>query len=128
MSFGRVSRPSGQGFPVVPEPPCSMKTYLRAFFYFLVAASLGASGIIAADEDVADAQPKFLRISATVDGSGRIIFTYGMRCATNTSHWAPPTNAMIFDGESLDGSVGPNPFRVARDRQSSRSPDQEPGS
>jgi hypothetical protein len=74
-----------------------MKTYVHAFLCFVVAAFLGCGGVTAADEDAADAQPKVLRISATVDGSGRIIFTReGVRY--EHKHWAPPTD-MMFDGK-----------------------------
>ncbi len=47
--------------------------------------------------DVMDAQPKLLRISATVDGSGRIIVTR-QSVHYEHKHWMPPTN-VVFAGE-----------------------------
>jgi hypothetical protein len=75
-----------------------MKTLFHAFLYLLVAVSLSASGITSADEDVSDGQPKMLRISATVDGSGRIIFTRDA-VRYEHKHWDPPTD-MVFDGQT----------------------------
>ena len=86
-----------------------MKKFLQTALYLLVATSVGADEVTiavrrtqaresaASSTDVVDSQPKLLRISATIDGSGRIIFT---RQAARYEHknWALPT-AMMFDGE-----------------------------
>jgi hypothetical protein len=87
--------PQAPAFPVI-RAPRRMKTSLHAFFYLLIAACFSASGITVADEDVSDGQPKLLRISATVDGSGRIIFTRGS-VRYEHKHWDLPTD-MMFDG------------------------------
>src|SRR5205807_414892 len=92
-----------------PIRPTHMKMYLQTALYLVVAASLNAGAIISADgkarsrasvassDDAVDSQPKLLRISATVDGSGRIIFTR-RAVRYEHKHWAAPTNIM-FDGE-----------------------------
>jgi hypothetical protein len=80
-----------------------MKTLLHvSLFTFLIAASM--VGVIQAGNASGDApstdraaQPKLLRISATVDGSGRMIFTRDSLTYAHL-HWSPPTNVVI-DGE-----------------------------
>lgn len=47
--------------------------------------------------DVMDAQPKLLRITARIDGSGRIIFTRDS-VRYEHKHWDQPEN-VVFDGE-----------------------------
>ena len=47
--------------------------------------------------DLMEAQPALLHISATVDGSGRLIFTHHSVRYEN-KQWSPPTN-VIFAGE-----------------------------
>lgn len=46
--------------------------------------------------DVIDAQPQLVRIAATVDGSGRIVFTRG-KVFYEHRHWERPTT-VYFDG------------------------------
>jgi len=104
-----------------------MKTYLLTALYFLVVVSLSADETTPADnkarsrksvesaDDTMDAQPKLLRIAATVDGSGRIIFT---RQAVRYvhKHWEGPTN-MVFDGEPWPNlSRTPAAWRDVADR------------
>ena len=86
-----------------------MKTFFHLALCFLLAAALRAddavpvSSVLSGGESVdsfgvlLNAQPKLLRLSATVDGSGRIIFT---RQAVRYEHkqWGQPTN-VIFGGE-----------------------------
>jgi hypothetical protein len=46
--------------------------------------------------DVVDAQPQLVRIAATVDGSGRIVFTKG-KVSYEHKHWDRP-KTVYFDG------------------------------
>ena len=77
-----------------------MKTTLpSALFLFVVAtfSAINGSSRIAASDDLVDAQPKLVRISALVDGSGRFIFTRG-KLHYEHKHWNAPAN-VVFDGE-----------------------------
>jgi len=51
----------------------------------------------AASDELRAAQPKLLHISATVDGSGRLVFTRDSLTYAH-KHWSPPTHLMV-DGE-----------------------------
>jgi hypothetical protein len=86
-----------------------MKTYLQMIVCLLLAVSFSASGLTMKSstdethhgfitaEGPGLAPVKLLRISAMVDGSGRIIFA---RSGVRYEHksWTPPTE-VIFDGE-----------------------------
>jgi hypothetical protein len=86
-----------------------MKLHSRIALALLLAVALRADGITAADQtartrDLAEApdetvqaQPKLLKITATVDGSGRIVFT---REGVHYEHktWDEPTN-VTFGGD-----------------------------
>ena len=88
-----------------------MKTFLQAGVCLFVVAALSANEIppvnsvanpttrdvVVAADDSMDAQPKLLRISATVDGSGRMIFTRSS-AKYEHKHWGRPTGVQ-FDGE-----------------------------
>ena len=66
-------------------------------------------------EQAASAQPKLLRISATVDGSGRIVFTREM-ARYEHRQWSRPAN-VIFDGERWSQiDRPPAPWRDYADR------------
>jgi hypothetical protein len=56
----------------------------------------GARGAREESSDAADAQPQLVRISATVDGSGRILFRKG-KAVYEHKHWSRPLLA-YFDG------------------------------
>ena len=99
-----------------------MNVCYKAFLYLCIAAALNGWAITSADSeprsndnesalgDLVRAQPKLLRISATVDGSGRIVFTRDA-VRYEHKHWAAPTN-MIFDGEPwLDFAQTPPAWR-----------------
>lgn len=87
-----------------------MNSSLRSGLFLLVAAGFIALAISseksllakldvgnpAADEKV-NAEPKLVRISGTIDGSGRFIFTRG-GLVYEHKHWTRPAN-MVFDGE-----------------------------
>ena len=88
-----------------------MKAFLQTGVCLIVVAALSANEIpplsndanpsavggVAAVDDATGAQPKLVRISATVDGSGRLIFTRsGVKY--EHKHWGRPT-AVQFDGE-----------------------------
>jgi len=90
-----------------------MKTLLQTAVLLIFAATMGAGALVPVKEDsnardtrndasanIDDkiaAQPKLLRISANVDGSGRIIFTRdGVRY--EHKYWDEPTD-VSFDGE-----------------------------
>lgn len=106
-----------------------MKTFIQTGVCFFVVAALSANeipplnsvanpatrDIVAAADDSVVAQPKLLRISATVDGSGRMIFTRSS-VKYEHKHWGRPT-AVKFDGEpwtNLD--VTPPPWTDFGDR------------
>lgn len=86
-----------------------MKLHLRIVLALLLAVALRADGITAADnsasnrdlaeapDETMEAQPKLLKITAMVDGSGRIVFT---RQGAHYEHksWAKPTD-VTFGGE-----------------------------
>jgi hypothetical protein len=82
-----------------------MKLHSRLVLALLLAASLPSFGLTAAEpvllpeapDELTEAQPKLIKITATVDGSGRIIFT---RQGVSYQHksWARPTN-VTFAGE-----------------------------
>lgn len=90
-----------------------MKMSLRSTLFLLLAAGLivtvAASdkgllarsdispGGAAADETI-DAQPKLVRISGDIDGSGRIVCSRDKLCYVHM-HWGRP-NKMMFDGEA----------------------------
>jgi hypothetical protein len=82
-----------------------MKLYLRIVLALLVAAAVPADGGTAAEtrvlpeapDEITEAQPKLIKITATVDGSGRIIFTRQGVCYQHKS-WSRPTN-VTFGGE-----------------------------
>jgi hypothetical protein len=88
-----------------------MKLIIQTSVFVLVVAVLNAKEIpllssvpnpvpqvvVAVPDDAVAAQPKILRISATVDGSGRMIFTRsGVKY--EHKHWRRPTDVR-FDGE-----------------------------
>lgn len=85
-----------------------MKTLLQTAICLLFAASVGTGAFIPAKtgpqstadavsgDDKIAAQPKLLRIQATVDGSGRIVFTRD-DVHYEHKHWDEPTDVM-FDG------------------------------
>jgi hypothetical protein len=89
----------------------TMKACLQAALYLLVATALSADEIpsnkkitkpdsrdsVAASDDSVDAQPKLLRIGATVDGTGRIIFA-GRNVRYERKRGAQLTQVK-FDGE-----------------------------
>ena len=86
-----------------------MKAFFQIILCLTLAVSLHADDAILASEgsqegkrdnsfaDLTNAQPKLLRITATVDGSGKIVFT---RQAVRYEHkqWGQPTN-VSFGGE-----------------------------
>ena len=86
-----------------------MKTFLQTLVCFLIATSIGTAAFIAAKDDTdphRDAvpggdkvavEPKLLRITATVDGSGKFVFT---RDGVHYEHknFDEPTDVK-FDGE-----------------------------
>jgi hypothetical protein len=90
-----------------------MKKYFPLIFCFCVIASLGAGAFTLAWSDSAsqtktsapatapatscDNHPKLLRITGTVDGSGRIVFTQDS-VHYEHKYWADPTD-MTFDGK-----------------------------
>ena len=81
-----------------------MKTLFRVSLFTFIVAALAVGAIQASNATSAAsgeeraAQPKLLRISATVDGSGHLIFTRdSLKYAHH--HWSPPTNVML-DGEA----------------------------
>jgi hypothetical protein len=82
-----------------------MKLSLRIILALLLAALLPSVGLTApetlilpeAPDDATEAQPKLIKITATVDGSGRIIFTRQGVCYQHKS-WSKPTN-VTFGGE-----------------------------
>jgi hypothetical protein len=97
-----------------------MKRYFPFVFCLLFAASLGAGALTLAwsapDSDskpaaeALEARPKLLHIAATVDGSGRIVFTRGT-VHYEHRYWAEPTD-MTFDGTPWDDlSETPNAWR-----------------
>jgi len=107
----------------------AMKIRLQIVLYLLVAAALtaGAIGsdkrspksdsrdIVTAFDDAVAAQPKLLRITCRMDGSGRIIFTR-QSVHYEHKHWRRP-NHILFDGEpwtKLDQT--PVPWRDFGDR------------
>lgn len=99
-----------------------MRTLLQTVVCFLLAVSIGIGAFTrvkadsnsrddsAAVDDKIAAQPKLLRITAMVDGSGRVIFTRdGVRYEHR--HWEEPTD-VTFDGEPwLDLSKTPPAWR-----------------
>lgn len=62
----------------------------------ITAAGNEAAGVIDSQPAAIDAQPQVVQIAATVDGSGRIVFTRGKVCYEH-KHWDLPTNVQ-FDG------------------------------
>lgn len=60
-------------------------------------AETNAGGAAAAWDELVGAQPKLVRISASVDGSGKIVFTRS-DVRYEHKHWALPAN-VVFDGE-----------------------------
>jgi hypothetical protein len=73
-------------------------TLLRWCAAALVAAAVPA--VLAQSptvEQLRAAQPKLLRISAQVDGSGRLVFT-NQHVRYVHKHWSPPVD-VVFDGE-----------------------------
>ena len=86
-----------------------MKTYLALAFCLAFVVPLIAEEPAAMDtksiahqngesfDDLMDAQPKLLRISATVDGSGKIVFTR-QSVRYENKQWSPLTN-VVFGGE-----------------------------
>ena len=89
-----------------------MKTPLRSTLFLLLAAGLivttaaSDQGLLARSnispggdlsEDSVAAQPKLVRISGDIDGSGRIVCTRDKLCYVHM-HWGRP-NSMMFDGE-----------------------------
>jgi hypothetical protein len=79
-----------------------MKLSLRIVLALLLIAALPALGLEPlilpeAPDEATEAQPKLLKITATVDGSGRIIFTRQGVCYQHKS-WSKPTN-VTFGGE-----------------------------
>ena len=86
-----------------------MKILLQTILFLFVSAAFAADDLTtdapktrslesaSSENDIMDAQPKLLRITATIDGSGRIIFTRdGVRY--EHKHWDRPEN-VVFDGE-----------------------------
>jgi hypothetical protein len=86
-----------------------MKTYIRNILYILLAAALAGTVSCAHNNGMPvphvgvssrganESQAKMLRISATVDGSEKIVFTTeGVR--VKHLHWSPMTHVM-FDGK-----------------------------
>lgn len=59
-------------------------------------AAPGNTGAPGGAADVILAQPQLVRIAATVDGSGHIVFTRA-KATYEHKHWAPPTQ-VHFDG------------------------------
>lgn len=77
-----------------------MNLLIRTTLFMVAAAALAAIGgslEIAASDDVVDAQPKLVHLSAVVDGSGRFIFTKGA-LRYEHKHWGRPTQVR-FDSE-----------------------------
>ena len=85
-----------------------MKAFLQIILALTLAAALNADEIILTGQsapvresdtfaDLTEAQPKLLRITAMVDGSGKIIFTRQSVCYEH-KQWGLPTN-VIFGGE-----------------------------
>lgn len=61
------------------------------------ADSSGSRPLAEAPDESTEAQPKLIRITAMVDGTGKLVFTrQGVRYEHKT--WAPPTN-VTFGGE-----------------------------
>jgi hypothetical protein len=85
-----------------------MKNYFSLLPGLLLVTILGVGVVTAAAgapvteslsrSEVAQAQPKLLRITATVDGSGRIVFTRNAVYYEH-KHWSEPTD-VTFDGEA----------------------------
>ncbi len=66
-------------------------------------------------EQLRAAQPKLLRITALVDGSGRLIFT-NHHVHYEHKHWAPPAD-VLFDGEPwTEHRETPAPWTDYRER------------
>lgn len=60
-------------------------------------ALLSANDGVPGWDDAVSAQPKLLRMSATIDGSGRVSVTRS-KATYEHRHWSPPSN-VLFDGE-----------------------------
>jgi len=72
-------------------------------------------GVVAAFNDAIDAQPKLLRISCRMDGSGRFVFTR-QNVHYEHRHWRRP-NHILFDGEPWTNlAQTPAPWRDYGDR------------
>jgi hypothetical protein len=83
-----------------------MKIILHAFLLLLAAMALGAEEANSSNnnavtsETAAALQPKMLRITGNIDGSGRISFArYSV--IYEHKHWSRPTE-MTFDGQPWD--------------------------
>lgn len=82
-----------------------MKLYPRIALALLITATLPSAGLTAPEtlilaevpDDATEAQPKLIKITATVDGSGRIVFTRQGVCYQHKT-WGRPTN-VTFGGE-----------------------------
>lgn len=90
-----------------------MKMSLRSTLFLLLAAGLIVTAAASdrsllarsdlepgdkAADDTIDAQPKLVRISGDIDGSGRIVCSRDKLCYVHM-HWGRPNN-MMFDGEA----------------------------